>query len=76
MGSAALFQVAAAVVLLKGSAEIGQHPHGEQINTEQRLDARYHPHPADCLKDILVGLQAGDPVADVQLAEAEVEGRE
>jgi hypothetical protein len=61
---------------LKWSAEIRQHPHGEQINTQQRLNSRDDPHPTSGTKRIFSGLYTCNPSADVEVAPPNMESRE
>src|SRR6478736_6760979 len=60
----------------EGSSEIGQHPHGQKVDAQKRRHAGNRAHPARWFEGELPGVHAGEPVADAELAKANLEGRE
>src|SRR6185295_20045722 len=61
---------------LEGSSEIRQHPNGQKVDAQKRLHAGNRAHPARRFEGELPGVHAGEPVADAELAKANLEGRE
>jgi len=57
---------------LKWSTELGQYPHREQKNTEQRLYTSEDPDPTLGFEFIFVRLHTADPIAGRELLEADV----
>ena len=62
--------------LLERATEIGQGPQCDQVDADQRLDAGNDPDPSCGSQGELLGLHAGDPVANVEVTPAYVDGRE
>ena len=62
--------------LLERSSKIGQGPHRQQIDANQRLGASNTPHPSGCIKRVVTGLQSRDPVTNIEFAKADVKGRQ
>src|SRR6266498_3853558 len=54
-----------ALALLKWPTEVREHPEGQQVHTQKRLNARHDTHPPRRPQRVLTRLEARDPVPDV-----------
>ena len=60
--------------LLKWSAEVREHPHSQKIYTQEGLESRYSANPARRLQYKIARLCASEPIANAELAKADLEG--
>ena len=57
---------------LKRPAEVRQHPHRNEVDADEGLDAGNDPHPTPGAKAVFARLHPGNPTADVEIAPPEV----
>ncbi len=62
--------------LLKWPPKVRQHPHGNEVDADEGLDARDDAHPSHGAKAVIVRLYPGDPTADVEIAPPEMKCRD
>src|SRR5271157_3846115 len=63
------------LALSEGPAEIAEHPERDEVNAEQRLEARDRPRPAYRLEVVFTLGKQPQPAPKVDVAKADVEGR-